>query len=126
MYRGMSLRKKTKTCRLEVRKLTLSGGFPQELLEADPHSFHPMRRIVSGTSRQNLIKTFQTSFGPQCGAKKLPHRVHLTPRRSEAGVLLHQLKGEPTNHCNAFCVRFRSRSRCCSFAVPQQLSLKIH
>lgn len=54
-----------------------------------------MKPIVSLMNRQDLIKTFQTSFGPRCGAERLPHRAHLTPRRSEAGVLLLPLKGEP-------------------------------
>ncbi|KAK2883186.1 hypothetical protein Q8A73_022119 [Channa argus] len=53
-------------------------------------------------NRQDLIKTFQTSFGPRRGAERLPRRAQLTPRRSEAGGLSLPLKGEPTNHRNAF------------------------
>lgn len=71
-------------------------------------------------NRQDLIKTFQTSFGPQCGAEKLPHRAHLTPWWSEAGGLLYPLKGEPTNHCNAFS---RGLSRRLCFPLPFSLPL---
>lgn len=85
MHRGTSLQINVL---LEVRKVTPvdqegppRGGWKQ--------SAHPMRLIVSRTNRHNLIKSFQTSFGPHYGAqKKRPpplHRAHLTPRWSEAG-----------------------------------------
>lgn len=79
-----------------------------------------MKPIVSLMNRENLIKTFQTSFGPQRGAKRLPHRAHLTPRWSEAGGLLPSLKGELTNHCNAFS---RGLSRRLCFPLSSSLPL---
>lgn len=80
-----------------------------------------MKPIVSLMNRQDLIKTFQTSFGPQCGAERLPHRAHLTPRWSEAGGLSLPLKGEPTNHCNAFS-RGLSRRLCFPLSVSLPLA----
>lgn len=79
-----------------------------------------MKPIVSLMNRQDLIKTFQTSFGPQRGAERLPHWAHLTPRWSEAGGLLLPLKGEPTNHCNAF-----SRGLSCRLCFPLSFSLPL-
>lgn len=81
---------------------------------------HPMKPIVSLMNRQDLIKTFQTSFGPQCGAKRLPRRAQLTPRWSEAGGLLLPLKGEPTNHSNAF-----SRGLSCRLCYPLSFPLSL-
>lgn len=77
-----------------------------------------MKPIVSLMNRQDLIKTFQTSFGPRCGAERLPRRAQLTPRWSEAGGLWLPLKGEPTNHSNAF-----SRGLSCCLCYPLSFPL---
>lgn len=99
MYKGTSWGEKNATGRLE--NLCYQDGSPEASKKLN-HGVLSMKPIVSLMNRQNLIKTFQTSFGPQCSVERLPRRAHLTPRWSEAGGLLPSLKGEPTNHCNAF------------------------
>lgn len=109
-----------KICLQEVRELSLSGGFPRGSKKQSHWVAHPMKPIVSLMNRQDLIKTFQTSFGPQCGAKRLPRRAQLTPRWSEAAGLLLPLKGEPTNHSNAF-----SRGLSCRLCYPLSFPLSL-
>jgi len=101
---------------------TLSGGFPRGQWEAEPLSAHPVKPIVSLMNRQDLMKTFQTSFGPAMRRREAPpQRTLNTPMIWGGWPLPPPLKGEPTNHRNAFS-RGLSRSRL-PFPPPTLFSL---